>query len=467
MPALLVDVRGADGPNVESLKGKLVKWFLNNGNLDKSATTVSSSKPRATNGLELFCKDKKESIKAKIAEERTATGKSTRDNLTLHTKVKKDLYDQLSPEERAQYESQADEQNKDRSSTPDPSHIFSNQKDLLEVVSKKLQPLVGHGWGGNGDAVFFVQAAYRNEQHKVKTFSLTLSNQKKTPAFSKVYSHYEDLSKKYRQFAEDLLPIPQFEASVKAEPLPKLSISYNEDGFPLLPSISGDASLVQYQQLLQDYIKAAWKISNSSEVPWEILNQKDRSASGLVQRKELDTFTVLEPRAMSFLEALQLYTQIYEGQGRDDFILRFSSSSKDSDDEIEVIDDPAIPPNHVSSPLAPREATPIDFSPAMIPGQVNPSTTTPSNQGSSSSTPPPPSQVNPPTTTPSNEVSSSSTTLPPHPPTTTLSNPVSLSSTAPPSTSVPQKSTATDFTPALIPGQVKLLTSVNAAANDS
>ena len=46
-----------------------------------------------------------------------------------------------------------------------------NQEDIVQNTMLALRPLVGRGWKGHGDAVFFVMGAYRNQEGTLRTFT--------------------------------------------------------------------------------------------------------------------------------------------------------------------------------------------------------------------------------------------------------------------------------------------------------
>ena len=45
-----------------------------------------------------------------------------------------------------------------------------NQEEIIGGVVKALYKLIGWDWGQYGEAVFFVQGAYRNAENDLKTF---------------------------------------------------------------------------------------------------------------------------------------------------------------------------------------------------------------------------------------------------------------------------------------------------------
>lgn len=51
------------------------------------------------------------------------------------------------------------------------SFNFRNQVNILDNISATLQPLIGHGWGGHGNAIFALQGAFRDDNDKLVTFS--------------------------------------------------------------------------------------------------------------------------------------------------------------------------------------------------------------------------------------------------------------------------------------------------------
>ena len=109
-------------------------------------------------------------------------------NLRRYQAIKKELYDQLPDEERREYEAKAVKKNEASKAQPEISEIFKqvnfylfspevdvqpyhrNQGDIVGGVVMALHDIIGWDWGQYGDAVFFVQGAYRNADDDLKTF---------------------------------------------------------------------------------------------------------------------------------------------------------------------------------------------------------------------------------------------------------------------------------------------------------
>ena len=202
-----------DGPQLQSLQDvsyllrhvlvaewcqKMVRWFSNRSPLrngsDSTPLTMDtplapSKRPRATNGPRVFAEEHKRKITELMAEEKEKEGGDPKlVNLSRYHKIKQQLYDQLTDEERRAYEAKAVEVNEARKALPERSENFKyvdsplssarvnlpehyrNQENMVSGVVTALNSLIGWGWGQYGEAAFFVQAAFRNADNDLKTF---------------------------------------------------------------------------------------------------------------------------------------------------------------------------------------------------------------------------------------------------------------------------------------------------------
>ncbi|RDB30533.1 hypothetical protein Hypma_007049 [Hypsizygus marmoreus] len=371
---------GPDGPNLESLQHKMKKWYSNQFTSNKANdTAVSSSteKPRATTGIEVFAQENKTNIHAKITEERTQLGQSPKEaNLPLHRKLKKELFEELDEDARAEYEAKAAELNARRDQPPDPKLVFGNQDSLIATTSSTLRKMCGWEWGGHGDVVFFVQAAYRDEEGHLKSFNVTVSKEAKSASFSETYTDIKNFRKHFKQFAHELLPAPRVKEMTPRSPHqePNLVIAYNEDGYPLLPSVDPESiPVAACRQLLTKYIEFAWGLSSSAAVPSDILGSPLRDSVGLVSHNDLATFPSLDLKVMKGTDVLRLYTTIFDAQNKFEFIIKFAKpahvTSPDDDEISEVLNDG---PSREASPVtdAPKPPSPspptMDFTPQIL-----------------------------------------------------------------------------------------------------
>jgi len=137
----------------------------------------------------VFAEEHKMKITERMAEQQDREGGIPKQvNLARYQTIKQELYDRLSDEERRAYEAKAAKKNEASKVQPEPSEIFKyvnfclsspevnvrpyhrNQGDIVGGVVKVLHNLIGWDWGQYGEAVFFVQGAYRNADSDLKTF---------------------------------------------------------------------------------------------------------------------------------------------------------------------------------------------------------------------------------------------------------------------------------------------------------
>lgn len=177
----------------------MLRWFSNRSpvrNLGSDSTPLTmgtslaaSKRPRATNGPRVFAEEHKSKITDLMVEAKEKEGGIPKlVNLTRYRKIKQELYDQLTDEDRRAYEAKATVLNKARKALPERSENFKyvdsrlssakvnlpehhrNQENLVSGVVTALNSLIGWGWGQYGEAAFFVQAAFRNADNNLKTF---------------------------------------------------------------------------------------------------------------------------------------------------------------------------------------------------------------------------------------------------------------------------------------------------------
>ncbi|KAG6818326.1 hypothetical protein H0H93_005979 [Arthromyces matolae] len=169
---------GPDGPNLESLKEKLKRWFSNNHKAtgEQLHRGMSPSKPRASTAIDIFAKENGEVIKQKSTKERELTQQPTQANLKIHRQVKTTMWNELTEEDQQAYKDKARAEKERLSSTPDPSHNYQRQKTIIKTTSQALRKLCGNGWDGHGAVVYFVQGVYRDQNDKYKSFSVSVSD---------------------------------------------------------------------------------------------------------------------------------------------------------------------------------------------------------------------------------------------------------------------------------------------------
>ncbi|KAG6819010.1 hypothetical protein H0H93_016411 [Arthromyces matolae] len=311
------------GPNLETLKKKMKKWFTNHGGRGQNdgvqTTSSTASKPRAITAIGLFAKEEQEAIRDKANEDRKNAGSGTEHNLAYHSEAKKEMWDALTEEERANFEQRAEALNEEYKLPPDPSLVFERQSSFVHTVTQSLQPLCGHGWKGHGEVILFVQGAYRDKNDIIKTFTNTVSSDHRLGSFSSDYEKYKEFRNAFKAFAENHLP----------------------------------------------------EYSNSFPIPWTALASKDRSNTGLIPHKVIDTLETLDPSTMKLVEVLRLYECIYSGQEKGELAIQFFSGNRKEDMDIDEIPDgllgtaPNPSPMTDITPSVPSTSstTPMDFSP--------------------------------------------------------------------------------------------------------
>jgi hypothetical protein len=85
---------------------------------------ATAKRPRATNGSRVFAEEQKRKITELMAEEKEEGDIPKQINLRRYCKIKQELYDALTDEERRGYEAKAAEENKARKALPKRSEIF-------------------------------------------------------------------------------------------------------------------------------------------------------------------------------------------------------------------------------------------------------------------------------------------------------------------------------------------------------
>ncbi|KAG6809657.1 hypothetical protein H0H92_015305 [Tricholoma furcatifolium] len=312
---------------------KMKRWFINNQGQGPvvERPQASTLKPRALNAKDIFAVEKKEHILTLAKEEREMAGDPTTKNLHYYTSVKQSEWDKLAPEERNAYQERANIEN-EKNKHPDPSLVFARQKTFANDVLNRLKPFCGEGWEGCGDAVLFVQGAFRDKSGKIQTFTSTVADKRCTP-FSDSYEGYKDFRDAFCKFAENILPCQESGSSARQKTVP---ITFKENGFPaLVPSNDRETD---WFATAEAYIEAAWEFSNEGiAVPWEALGLKDRS-SILVPHAQIDDFQTLDPDEMSTEEAVMLCRRIYKFQEKEEVILQFFSVGAVHKETEEVAD---------------------------------------------------------------------------------------------------------------------------------
>lgn len=91
----------------------------------KALTKVTSKRPRATNGADVFAEEQKGKITERMAEEQAQEGGIPKQvNLRRYQTIKQELYDQLPNEERRGYEAKAAKKNEASKAQPETSVVF-------------------------------------------------------------------------------------------------------------------------------------------------------------------------------------------------------------------------------------------------------------------------------------------------------------------------------------------------------
>jgi len=115
------------------LEQKITRWFTNRTPHHKSsaapvtatATPTTPKRPRATNGANIFAAEQKAKITGCMAQLRGLEGADPKHvNLSQYQLIKKELYKQLSDDERQEYEVKAAEKNQMHKALPNTTEIF-------------------------------------------------------------------------------------------------------------------------------------------------------------------------------------------------------------------------------------------------------------------------------------------------------------------------------------------------------
>ena len=89
----------------------MVCYFTNHkGKTTASKVAIFAKKPHATNGLEVFAKEKKAEIQEKMAEKQNK-GSVPPNNITLYMWARNKMWTGLEPEDQAEFEARALEKN--------------------------------------------------------------------------------------------------------------------------------------------------------------------------------------------------------------------------------------------------------------------------------------------------------------------------------------------------------------------
>ncbi|KAJ7263348.1 hypothetical protein C8J57DRAFT_1629302 [Mycena rebaudengoi] len=135
----------------------------------KHTNGSAERKPRVVSAIAMFKKEHE----AEIARERdteavrlAAVGEPVTHPLAL--------YNGSDASVKAEMEEHAHRANKVIDAGPTPDDIAKNQETVDIAIIKKLKSLMGHGWTGHGDMVFFVRASFVNHDNKIATLCLAV-----------------------------------------------------------------------------------------------------------------------------------------------------------------------------------------------------------------------------------------------------------------------------------------------------
>ncbi|KAF9529562.1 hypothetical protein CPB83DRAFT_893376 [Crepidotus variabilis] len=346
---------GSDGPNLDSLEEKIIRWFNNHISRNGAAplpsltsTIKATKRPRAKNAMVVFEEEKKADIQSLISTEKEKGNPAT--GLEIYRSSKSKLFSDLGPSERQAYEQKAVDFNQSLQDGPKPEVIFSNQSRLHLDVSDALQSFVGWDWKQHGEVVFFLQGAYRNSEGRLISFTSSIGPKSAdVPDFTALVPDFRSgLREKFRSWAGRVLPgkplVTTNTTTSSSSQTP--SIAQGATGSPLLPQVDLDSlELAGARRLLRQFIEASWEFSArdrpSDPVPWNSLREAKLWHELLVDPQPLSHLPSLDPNAMTPRDVYDAIGILADSQNQGKCALEFTLPDNVSNSsEIEEIPDP-------------------------------------------------------------------------------------------------------------------------------
>ncbi|KAJ7164123.1 hypothetical protein C8R46DRAFT_1036064 [Mycena filopes] len=243
------------GYNEHSILTQLQRWFYNHG-LKKIVKAGggkepkhNNKKPAAPKAIALFAQDKRDELAAAAQVKQPADEKGVLGaNLPHYRQARHELWDKLSPQEKALYEGRAKDEKEKLNEGPPPEHIYENQKQLVTNIGAALQPLIGHGWGGGGDVAFFIGGVFRDEISQDRVIACELTDGARTvPLFKNYMAGFPEYKRQLLEWGSMVFPDLDADTSrlaVRTDPA---------DGAPLLPLLTEDVPPAETRRLLLVY----------------------------------------------------------------------------------------------------------------------------------------------------------------------------------------------------------------------
>ncbi|KAJ3563028.1 hypothetical protein NP233_g9207 [Leucocoprinus birnbaumii] len=220
------------------------------------------------------------------------------------------IIQELSDEDRVQYQKEAEENEKKIIDGPTIEEVYSMQKHLVSRASELLLGLLGWEKKQFGDALFFVSAAYRNQEDKVCIQRFFVSNTKDYNRFK------QPLLKKYdAHVANEMATIIVMNPAPDTRQAPELSgLVSMVNGKPLLNcSEVDDKTPNEIKAGLRQYIELLWKTSNPTrDVPWHALENPGGFMNHVLDQPRLRSFPGLNPDKLNREENLKLAMELSE-----------------------------------------------------------------------------------------------------------------------------------------------------------
>ncbi|KAH6903699.1 hypothetical protein BKA70DRAFT_1300590 [Coprinopsis sp. MPI-PUGE-AT-0042] len=357
------------GYTMQSVVDKVNKWCINhrhdatsqrNTSRASSMALASSSKPRATNAINLFAQDQKSTVTQAMNQKRKDSGQTVqKGNLREWHSSKKELFDALPQEAQDDYARKAEAHNARLKDDPPPEHVYENQKEIVMNTMQTLQQLIGEGWRQHGRVVYFTMGAYRDEREKLRTFHLSVgpSSRRAMQPFDETVDPSllkASIKAPFKHWALNALPIM---SSAKTEGK-AAGLEYDDDGYPLLPDVNiEDFGPAHVKLVLVEFMKSAWDHALPERwafvpIPWSHMQNKSKRAKIAKLVDTMADYESLDPGSLSRGIVYDLYTTIFDAQRNgqrsvqfvlDDILLaslQGEGQLEGEGDEIEEVNDP-------------------------------------------------------------------------------------------------------------------------------
>ncbi|KAF7371875.1 hypothetical protein MVEN_00044700 [Mycena venus] len=134
-------------------------------------------------------------------------------NIALYNATLTKMYNGSDASVKAEMEEHARRANEVIEAGPTPDDIAKNQETIDTAIVKKLKSLMGHGWTGHGDMVFFVRAGFVNRDNKIATLCLAVGPKYTVEPYAS--SREDEETKEFAEYAVKILsPAPPSEPTL-------------------------------------------------------------------------------------------------------------------------------------------------------------------------------------------------------------------------------------------------------------